>query len=162
MTRELECNRDYDVRILDGQDCSVDVVRDVEYWLSLGAMGAQGWKVLVVNEAHAMSRGALQKFLTLLERIPNKRLVLFTTTELPSKDVFGEFDSALASRCKVFTLAGRNSPATEKAFAEKARTVAQAEGLDGKPLEHYVALAKRCDCNLRRMYQQIEAGAMSA
>ena len=42
----------------------------------------------------------------------------------------------------------------------KARSVAHAENLDGRPLTDYVALVRICDCNLRMVYQKIEEGVM--
>jgi hypothetical protein len=45
-----------------------------------------------------------------------------------------------------------------EAFAERAREIAQAERLDGAPLERYVRLAKDCHNNFRQMLPKIEAG----
>ena len=45
-------------------------------------------------------------------------------------------------------------------FAERARSIAQAEGLDGKPIGAYLELAKQCRNDFRAMLQEIDAGAM--
>ena len=52
-----------------------------------------------------------------------------------------------------FTLRGESN-------AIRARQIAQAEHLDGQPLEAYVALAKECGCNMRKILQRVEAGEM--
>ena len=53
---------------LDGDKCNVETVRDLEQTLMLVA--PDSWRVVIVNEAHAMSRQAVQAWLTLLERLP--------------------------------------------------------------------------------------------
>ena len=48
------------------------------------------------------------------------------------------------------------------AFAARAREIAQAEGLDGLPVEKYVRLLRDHGLNMRSALQAIEAGEMLA
>ncbi len=45
-------------------------------------------------------------------------------------------------------------------LAERARAIAQAEGLDGQPLAAYVRLVQRHHNNMRGVLQDVESGVM--
>ena len=65
--------------------------------------------------------------------------------------------SPLSSRCLRLDLARRG---LAEAFAQRAREIAAAEGLNGRPVEDYDRLAKQERNNLRAMLCRTEAGAM--
>ncbi|MCC7314061.1 MAG: hypothetical protein IT419_04515, partial [Planctomycetes bacterium] len=74
-----------------------------------------------------------------------------------SADLFGNFDGPFRSRCK--TIAFTNQGLAQ-VFAERARQIALAENMDGKPEAAYVRLVQRCKNNLRMALNEIEAGEM--
>ena len=147
---------DFDITELDGDKCSVQAVREIERNIGLCPMFG-GWKAYIVNEAHAMSRQAVQAWLTLLERLPAKRLIVFTTTEPLQENLFGSFSGPFGRRCKVFTFTNQS---LAKDFATRAQQIAQAENLDGKPLPAYVRLVQDCHNNMGAVLQRIEQGEM--
>ena len=122
--------------------------------------GDKPFRVWIINEAHAITSGAVDLFLTWLENLPSHTVVIFTTTRKVSADLFGDHDSGpFASRCYQVTLTNQG---LAKPFAERAKAIAEAEGLDGKPMGAYVRLVQDCKNNMRAVLQRIEAGELMA
>lgn len=144
---------EFNVTELDGSSCTIDEVRKIEENFSYYAMGG-GWKVIIVNEAHAMRKQAVQAWLTCLEKLPAKRLVMFTTTENIKKDLFGSFSWPFASRCKMFNF---KSNGLSHEFGLRCRQIAKAEGLGTAPLKKFEYLVMVSQNNMRRALQRVEA-----
>lgn len=147
---------EFDCEEIDGDGCSVDRVRALSESLRFRSLTG-GFRAVIVNEAHAMTARAVQAWLTLLERLPVKVVVIFTTTQGRTESLFGDFDDPLKSRCLQFSL---SSYGIADAFAARAQMIAQREGLDGQPIAKYKRLVSDCRNNLRAVLGEIEAGNM--
>ena len=151
------------VEEIDATDLTGARIREIErqshtFGLSIG--GKSG-RVYIMNEAHGLRKNAIRQLLTTLERIPGHVVWLFTTTNDGADNLFDEQIDAgpLASRCVEVPMSRRG---LAEALAERAREIAQAENLDGRPIASYVRLLRDCRLNMRRALQKIEAGAMLA
>lgn len=88
----------------------------------------------------------------------------FTTTlnELAQRKLFDEDKTGGPFLSRAIELVLNHGPELELAFACRARQIANAEKLDGKPIEDYVRLVKDCNCNLQKVLQRIAVGDMLA
>lgn len=135
-----------------------DLVR-LEGEMSVYGFGVKTGRAYLINEAHALRKPVIRQLLVMLERIPSHVAIVFTTTTEGQNALFEDFDDAspLLSRCVRLDLARRG---LNPLFAARAREIAQAEGLDGQPIERYERLAKESNNNFRAMLQAIDAGEM--
>lgn len=92
-----ELGVDFCFEKIDSSRCDVETVRGMRDDLMLAPFEGT-WKIVLIDEADSMTLAAKDAWLSLLERIPKFRLIIFTTNNLPA------FDLVWQSRVKLFEL----------------------------------------------------------
>lgn len=133
---ERLAGNDMDVIELNGTDVTQAWVRDVlQGFLRLSAWGGK-WKVCIVNEANAMTPGAVQALRSILDSMKGKRAIICTTNSEDDGNLWGEFTSRpILSRFNVFSFSLRGKG---KEIAEFARAHMESRGMNGKAPELYL------------------------
>jgi DNA polymerase III delta prime subunit len=110
------------VEIASGQQDG-RAVTDLAASFRLRPMGGSGWRVAIVNEADAMTRQAEFVWLDVLENLPPKVVIVFTTNSL---DTMSE---RFQSRCQLveFVAAGQDS---EEAVCDLVSSILASEGIE--------------------------------
>lgn len=149
---------------IDSQVLTPSKLRDIDESMRYRHLGQKPGKCWIVEEAHGLRKDTMRLLLTLLERLPDHVCFVFTTTKAGELSLFEDDVSGdaapLLSRCIEVQLS--RDDATDKAMAERARKIAQAEGIDGLPLSVYENALAGSAGNMRRLLQRIESGAFKA
>jgi replication-associated recombination protein RarA len=147
---------------IDASELNAAEIERRRRMLSQRMIGDKGGWALIVNEAHRLRADQVRRLLTLIEPeggLPCFVCIVFTTTKAGEAKLFDDLDDAgpLLSRCVRIALEERG---VNQGFAVRAKEIAEAEGLDGKPLENYVRLVNEHRGNMRAVLNAIESGAM--
>lgn len=141
-----------------GRQLTPNRLKDLtDQWPTTTLFGSGGY-ALIVNESHGLRKDTIEVLLDVLENLPDHCTVIFTTTRAGA-DLFEEqLDSTpFASRCVQMNLTSRGLC---RPFAERIKQIAQQENLDGKPIEAYDNLLKKCRNNFRMALNAVESGQM--
>lgn len=116
-------------------------------------------RAYIVNEAHGLTARAMRTLDVMLEALPESCVWIFTTTSEGQADLFESYHDAgpLLDRCLRIPL---TTQGLCKAFAKRAREIAELEGLNGRPLAAYERLLKDNHNSMRGAMEDIQAGRM--
>lgn len=141
-----------EITVLPSAQANPATLRELGQDWQFTTMFGSGWKVLIIEEAHELHPKAQNVLKTLAEAgIPRRAIILTTTTK--RDELFGGPSEALGSR---FAPVWITANGLCKPGAERLRTIAQAEGINGEAPDHYEGLMKAAGNNLRLAVRLLE------
>jgi DNA polymerase III delta prime subunit len=153
----------------NGKFVRANIVQEIERMIWF-CPPSGGWKVIIIDEAHLMTDGAVEAMLNLLEKLPARRLFIFTSTsdllqKAPNESEkntrpwvdWGEHNGPMARRCKRFPFTNQGIGEPGAAMLKK---IAETEGLDGQDIAKYRRHLSDCGNNLGLALNEIEMGVM--
>ena len=155
---------------IDAADLNIDTVRDWEAKCKRGCpIGCHGFG-FTVNEADTLRGPILRHLLTTLEvpAVVQYSTWFFTCTPAGEQDLFSGMDDAETERAlnpfgsRVDTYRFASDEAVVLPFALRLREIAQAESMDGFPLDRYVGLVRQHKSNFRECLRVIGRGEFKA
>ena len=147
------------IQEIDAPGLSVSDLEELERTANVYGWGSKTGRAFIINEAHALRSGCIDKFLTMLERIPAHVVFVFTTTN----DGALKFDDsphadAFLSRCIRLDLARRD---LAKPFADRLRMIAAKEGMGELSAEKALKSVQLRFNNLRACLMALESGELT-
>ena len=128
---------------------TIEQVRsDLDEWMHYLPMGGR-WRVLVIDEAQAMSPAAKEAFLELVENARPMSMIIFTATKKNNRI---PFSSALISRFKVFNFDAFDAHAI-KIMLDR---ITGSEGWPTLSHDAFAAIFEGSEGNMRKAVQLLE------
>ena len=143
---------------LHARELTPSTLRQIDESMGYRGFGQKGGRAWIVDECHLLTDKQVGALLDLTEPIPDHIVWVFTTTT-QGQLKFDWLDDAspLLSRCQRVKL---RETGLAQAFAKRAREIAVAEGLDGRPISYYLERVKQNRNNLRAVLQEVQQGKM--
>ncbi len=148
---------DHCIDLIHARELTPARLRDIDRAMCYRGIGRKGGRAWIVDECHLLTDKQTGALLDLTEPIPDHVAWVFTTTTA-GQATFEWLDDAgpLLSRC----IRPKMAANLAQPFAERAREIAVAENLDGRPISYYVERVKQNRNNLRAVLQEIQQGRM--
>ena len=146
---------------LDAQEYGLDAVRQFETNCQYKPFG-KGCLCFVCNEAHRLSDRVVSRLQTVLEEpcVCKNSTWIFTTTNQGQESLFADKFDACPFLSRATILEFKDPRRSVLEWALHLQKIAQAEQLDGKPIESYMRLFEKCGFNPRAAINRIESGEM--